>query len=390
MTRRRAEVLAWGLWGLAVLLMVGSNIALALPNGRNPFSPDQLLTALPFVLFPTVGAIVASRRPENRLGWLYLAIGLLASFTAIEGALENVSFPANGIGHVLLTGLFAVTNAAWYPTLGLLATFSILWFPDGRPPSPRWRWVEWTSAVSMLLMTLGFGLVPGLLNGPGSPVNPFGIRGATAVLGVVQAAGGFLLLASVVASITSFVVRFRRSSGVLRQQLRWFVVGATVLGIGIAIGILFNPEADWPFAVTASAVPVTAGIAITRYHLYDLDRLLSRAVAYLAVSALLVAMYAGVIVGIGALTGRTDSPVVIAGATLLVAALVRPVVRRVKGAIDRRFYRRRYDSQRALEAFSAGLRDEVALDQVRSRLLSTVRETMEPAAATVWLRGDAT
>jgi hypothetical protein len=124
-----------------------------------------------------------------------------------------------------------------------------------------------------------------------------------------------------------------------------------------------------------------------RYHLYDLDRLISRAVAYLAVSTVLVGVYAGIVVGIGALTGRTDSPVLIAGATLAVAALVRPVLRRVKGAIDRRFYRRRYDAQRALDAFAAGLRDEVALEQVRSHLLSTVRETIQPAAASVWLRG---
>jgi small-conductance mechanosensitive channel len=207
------------------------------------------------------------------------------------------------------------------------------------------------------------------------------------VLGVVQAISGFLLLTCVALSIASFVVRFRRSRGVERQQLRWYLVGAICLAIGILIGVVFNPPVNWPFAITTSAVPVTAGIAITRYHLYDLDRLISRAVAYLAVSAVLVAVYAGIVIGIGALTGRTDSPILIAGATLAVAALVRPVLRRVKSAIDRRFYRRRYDAQRALEAFSASLRDEVALEQVRGRLLGTVRETMQPTAASVWLRG---
>jgi hypothetical protein len=203
----------------------------------------------------------------------------------------------------------------------------------------------------------------------------------------VQAVGGALFLGSIVLSWASFVVRFRRSRGVERQQLRWFLVGASVLGAQIVFSIVLNPPSNWPFALGSSAVPIAAGIAITRYHLYDLDRLLSRAVAYLAVSAVLIAVYAGIVVGIGALTGRTDSPILIAGATLLVAALVRPVLRRVKGAVDRRFYRRRYDAQRALDAFAASLRDEIALEQVRGRLLATVRETMQPAGATLWLRG---
>jgi 4-amino-4-deoxy-L-arabinose transferase-like glycosyltransferase len=189
-----------------------------------------------------------------------------------------------------------------------------------------------------------------------------------------------------VASIAGFVVRFRRSRGAERQQLKWFLVGALVLGIGITVDIVLKPESDILFALAASAVPLAAGVAITRYRLYDLDRLLSRTIAYLAVSAALVAVYAGIVVGIGALTGRTDSPVLIAGATLVVAALVRPLLRRVKAAIDHRFNRRRYDAQRALEAFAARLRDEVALEQVRSHLLGTVQETVQPVTATVWLR----
>jgi hypothetical protein len=383
-TKRRAEVLAWSLWGVAMVPLVGVLLATLV---QHTFSPDKQLTVLPFLLFATVGAIVASRRPENRLGWLYLAVGLLAAFTGLGGAIEHMQFPPHGPGRVALTVLYALANAGWYPTLGLLATFSILWFPDGRPPTPRWRWLEPTIVAGMTIMTLGFGLVPGRLNGPGTPVNPFGIPGATAALGVVQAVGGFVFMATVILSIASFVVRFRRSRGVERQQLRWYLVGAASLGLGILIGVVFNPQVDWPFALTTSMVPITAGIAITRYRLYDLDRLLSRAVAYLAMSALLLGVYAGIVVGVGALTGRTDSPLLIAGATLAVAALVRPVLRRVKGAVDRRFYRRRYDAQRALEAFAAGLRDEVALEQVRGRLLTTVRDTMQPAAVSVWLRG---
>jgi uncharacterized membrane protein len=387
--KRRAEVLAWSLWGLAVVTMIGVVVAKLLEptgGGLSPDSLDQRLVALPFVLFATVGAIVASRRPDNRIGWLYLAVGILAAFTGIAEVIP-VHTTAHGSGRVLLDTVYALSNAAWIPTLGLLATFSILWFPTGRPPTPRWRWLEPTIVAAMIALTLGAGLVPGPLNGPGTPENPFGIPGGTAVLGVVQSVAGLVFLSTIVLSIASFVVRFRRSRGVERQQLRWFLAGTAVLGLGIFYGVVFNPKTNWPFALTTSAVPLAAGIAITRYRLYDLDRLLSRAVAYLAMSALLVGVYAGIVVGVGALTGRTDSPLLIAGATLAVAALVRPVLRRVKGAVDRRFYRRRYDAQRALEAFAAGLRDEVALEQVRGHLLGTVVETMQPATASVWLRG---
>jgi hypothetical protein len=386
MTRRRAEILAWGLWALFIAMGVGSAIVTGLRSSEGFVLGNQVIL-LPFLLFGTVGAIVASRRPDNRLGWLYLAIGVLAGFTAIGEAIQSVEFPTGGIGRVLLELLWILTNSAWYPTLTLIVTLAILWFPDGRPPSRRWRWVEVGVVAGTAVVVLAFALIPGPLNGKDSPDNPIGIQGAEPVLGLLQGLAGILLFVLIAASITAFVFRFRRSHGVERQQLRWFLVGAIVLGVGITIDILVQTESDLPFALVASAVPLSAGIAITRYHLYDLDRLISRAVAYLAVSTLLVAVYAGIVIGIGALSGRTDSPILIAGATLAVAALVRPVVRRAKGVVDRRFYRRRYDAQRALEVFSAGLRDEVALEQVRGHLLATVQETMQPSQASVWLRG---
>ncbi len=386
MTKRRAEHLAWGLWALFVLMGVGTAIVTGLTSPEGFVLGNQLI-ALPFLLFATVGAIVASRRPDNRIGWLYLTIGLLSGFTAIGEAIQNAEFPSSGPGRAALELLWGLTNAAWYPTLALIVTLAILWFPDGRPPSRRWRWVEVAVLVGTVVVTLAFALMPGPLNGKGTPDNPIGIQGAEQVLGLLQGVGGLALFVLIAASITGFVVRFRRSRGVERQQLRWFLVGAVVLGVGITVDIVLNPESDLLFALVASAVPLSAGIAITRYHLYDLDRLISRAVAYIAVTALLIAVYAGIVVGIGALTGRSDNPVLIAGATLAVAGLVRPVLRRVKAAVDRRFYRRRYDAQRALETFAAGLRDEVALEQVRSHLLGTVVETVQPASVSVWLRG---
>ena len=382
MTRRRAELLAWGLWGLCILALVA--VTSAFGRSGTGFS---LGASVPFLLFATVGAIVAARRPDNRIGWLYLTIGLLAAFTGIAGVIENLDFPGEGAARLGLTVLYAVANVAWYPTLGLLATLSILWFPDGRPPTRRWRWVEVAVAVGIIGIMLAFALVPGRINGSGTPDNPFGIRGASAFLGAAQSVFGVVFLVTIVASVASFAVRFRRSRGVERQQLRWFLAGAGILGVGIIVSIVVNPPGNWWFAVTTSALPLAAGIAITRYHLYDLDRLLSRTIAYLAVSALLVGIYAGIVVGIGTLTGSSDSPLLIAGGTLAVAALVRPVLGRVRSGIDRRFNRRRYDAQRALEGFSTRLRDQVALEQVRSNLLGTVHETLQPSTASVWLRG---
>ena len=176
-----------------------------------------------------------------------------------------------------------------------------------------------------------------------------------------------MLLVAVVLSIASLVVRFHRSRGVERAQLKWFVFAAVLTAL-LGVGASVAATTWWLQAlgyVAVAVIPIACLVSITRYRLYDIDRLISRTVAYSAVTVVLVAVYAVIVVGVGALTGRNDSPVLIAGATLAVAALVRPVLRRVKGAVDRRFYRRRYDAQRALEVFAATLRDQTALEQVR-------------------------
>jgi small-conductance mechanosensitive channel len=208
---------------------------------------------------------------------------------------------------------------------------------------------------------------------------------------VLSPIGFLLFLIAVGLSIASLVVRFRRSRGLERAQLKWFVFAA-VLTILFGVGASVAATTAWLQAlgyVAIAVIPVACLVSIMRYRLYDIDRLISRTVAYFAVSAVLVGVYAAIVVGVGALTGRTDSPVLIAGATLAVAALVRPLLRAVKSVVDRRFARRRYDAQRALEEFSARMRDEVDLEQVRAHLLGTVRDTMQPAFAGLWLRAEA-
>src|SRR3954470_7305763 len=160
MTRRRAELLAWGMWALFLAMGIGSSIVTNL-NRPEGFSLGNQVIFLPFLLFATVGAIVASRRPDNRIGWLYLTIGLLAAFTAIGEAVQEAQFPEQGLGRAGLELLWGLTNAAWYPTIALLATLAILWFPDGRPPTRRWRWVEIAVKASTIVITLSFALIPG-------------------------------------------------------------------------------------------------------------------------------------------------------------------------------------------------------------------------------------
>jgi hypothetical protein len=200
-----------------------------------------------------------------------------------------------------------------------------------------------------------------------------------------------LLLAgvSLVLCIASVFVRFHRATGVERQQLKWFAVGGVVLALGVVASF---PTAWWTALLALVGLFVfigCIGVAIMRYRLYDLGRVVSRALAYAVVTALLVGLYAAVVVGLGAAFGRTGSPVLIAGATLLVAALFGPLRRRVQAAVDRRFNRRRYDAEQALGEFAATLRDETALEQVRGDLLGTVRATLQPAAASLWLRTNA-
>jgi hypothetical protein len=241
---------------------------------------------------------------------------------------------------------------------------------------------------------LALPFVAGILSPDGSGganvdpafVNPV-IRLSTAV-DVLTPIGFLLFLVAVGLSIASLVVRFRRSRGIERAQLKWFV-SAAVLTALLGVGASVAATTWWLQAlgyVAIALIPTACLVSIMRYRLYDIDRVISRTVAYFAVTAVLVGLYAAIVVGVGALTGRNDNPVVIAGATLAVAALFRPVLRAVKSVVDRRFARRRYDAQRALEAFAAHLRDEVDLEQVRTSLVRTVGETVQPERATLWLR----
>jgi hypothetical protein len=386
----RARVLAVALWALAMAL-VGVSVALALVRHRSigwPSADDQQM-AFMALIYPTVGLVIARHRPRNAIGWLFLAIGPWAGLSALASSIQGavpLSNPASPTGADVAEWL---NQWVWVPPWFAIPTFLVLLFPDGRLPSRRWRPVAWLAGAA-----IGLTFVAGILSPDGSGgsnvdpsfVNPV-VRMSTAVDRLTPI--GFLMfLAAVGLSIASLVVRFRQSRGLEREQLKWFVFAA-VLTVALGVGATVSVHALWLKLlgfVAIAVIPIACLIAIMRYRLYAIDRLISRTVVYFMVTAVLIGVYAAIVVGVGALTGRSDDPVVIAGATLAVAALFRPLLRGVKSAVDRRFARRRYDAQRALEAFAAGLRDEVDLEQVRASLVGTVRETVQPDRATLWLR----
>jgi hypothetical protein len=381
--RRAAVWMAWSLWAVAAAVAVGA-VALAAMHRESPhttllFVIGQATLAL---VYPAVGALVAARKPRNPTGWILLAIGLGQGLSAFGYEYAVTAFtetPGALPGAVILRW---VSNWVWAPTLGLMVTFLLLLFPDGRLPSRHWRPLAFLSAgaLAVAVGVLMIGLWSereNLLSQPDSQPD--------SLLFSIFMVGVFSVAACGIGCIASLVVRFRRSTGTERQQLKWITYGGVLTAM--AVGMAFTEIEGLIGLVLVSpllAMPLAIGVAVLRYRLYDIDRIINRTLVYGGLTVLLAAVYVGVVVGLGTLIGQ--STLLVAGSTLLVAALFRPARRRVQGLIDRRFYRQKYDAARTLEAFSARLRDEVDLDSLTGDLVGVVRETMQPARASLWLR----
>jgi hypothetical protein len=393
-TGRAARRLAWATWGLALVILGGGSLFTVLVQttpGRHygvAYGNIPLMLSLAMA-FSTVGLVIARRYPGNRLGWLFLWEGV---GWALIGAYQPVAVYGLLVHPGSLPGLADV--AAWLdvwlfiPLIGLIGTFLLLLFPDGRLPSPRWRPVAWCAGIMIVLGAVVGAFTPGKLSDIPQLRNPFGVE---AFSSFAPAAYGFMFLLFVVAvvgSAASLVQRFRRARGEERLQLKWLVYAAVsaavILPLSFSLWDLFTPVRLFQL-IPVVGLPVAAGVAILKYRLYDIDVIINKTLVYGLLTVVLGAVYASLAVGLGSVAGR-DNSVVIAGSTLVVAALFRPVRRRVQEVIDRRFYRRRYDAARTLEAFTARLRDEVDLDELRAHLEAVVRETMQPAQASLWLR----
>jgi hypothetical protein len=402
MSARTAAWLAWSMCALS-LALAALSLLLLYVNYSHPgvpiwgyWMPNTLIT----VGFSTVGAIIAPRLPpKNPIGWVFCAIGLLIGVTHFSAqyaiyALLAVpgSLPAGEAVAWILTWV-------WIPGLGL-STFQFLLFPDGRLPSRRWRWFAWLSLLLIIVGMIWQAFAPGLVQGgdAGGIYNPLGVEGLPNVGELIQT----LLFALMLISAASLFVRLVRASGVERQQLKWFAYVSALSASSViltytiseAIGSVWLRWAGEVMIVVALlGTPIAMGIAILRYRLYEIDLLINRTLVYGSLTAMLAVVYFGGVATtqaiLRALTGQEQQPqLVIVVSTLVIAALFNPLRRRIQAFIDRRFYRRKYNAAKTLEAFSAKLRDETDLEALNNELVGVVRETMQPAHVSLWLRPD--
>ena len=400
MSYRTAAWLAWSLWALSVALTALSLLLLALIRshpGTHIF--DFWLGNSLIVIDVTVGAIVASRRPENPVGWLLCLSGVATSISTFASQYAIYALLARPDS--LPAGEAMAWIASWMlPIMNGVQVFYLLLFPTGRLPSRRWRWLAWLTVAYILVGALIAAFSPGATLGALGPIrNPLGIEGLTQVYKAVLYTMSPALF---IAAVFSLLVRLRRAVGVERQQLKWLAYAAGGLAI-VSILIITTIALDTPrwyewvtnaiVVVVPPGIPVAIGIAILRYRLYDIDLLINRTLVYGSLTVTLVALYFGGIVVLQrlfvVLTGQQSTLAVVAS-TLLIAALFNPLRRRIQSFIDRRFYRNRYDARKTLEAFSVKLRDATDLDALSDDLVGVVRETMQPAHVSLWLRPEKT
>jgi hypothetical protein len=398
MSGRAAAWLAWSLMVLSVVLVVGG-IALAqmtrsAATERLDYGPVDAVFFLATVLtFSVVGAIIASRQPRNAIGWIFCGIGLVMGINSLAGGYAEYRL-SGGYGPWSLAATAAwFASWSWTILVYLPTSFLLLLFPDGRLPSPRWRPVAWCAALGLIGALAGYTLEAGPLGDFPQIVNPYGVD--SLILEAVALAGAILAPASMVASAVSLIVRMRRAGRAERQQIKWLAYGgAVVVGAVFVGGVISVWSGDVGIAVISVGllgVPIFTGVAIARYRLYDIDIVINRTLVYGALTAALVAVYFGGVATLQALfralTGQEQQPqLAIVVSTLAIAALFDPLRRRIQSFIDRRFYRRKYNAQKTLEAFSSKLRDETDLEALSGDLEGVVRETMQPAHVSLWLR----
>jgi MFS family permease len=386
-------VLAWGLAGLTVLgLALGFWLGeLVSASGWEPRPATATLGAvvLATVSAAAVGALVASRRPHHPVGWLLLGVGLALVVSLLVQSYVDYGLlarPGSLLGARYLAGFAYGTVLVWVSCAG----FVLLLTPTGSLPSPRWRWWARLAAAAPVVMVLGSVVQPDPL-APDYYGNPLAVPALGRVLAVLAVAGVVVVLVSLLVGAGSLVVRFRRARGVERLQLRWLAYAAALaagllLVALVAAFLLANDNLVFmSLALGMALLPLATGAAILRYRLYDIDRIVSRTVAYGLLTVLLGGGYAGVVLGLGQLFGRQSS-LAVAGATLAVAAVFQPARRHIQALVDRRFNRRRYDAAGTIAAFSARLRQQVDLDSLTAELLAVVEQAMQPSQASLWLR----
>jgi hypothetical protein len=405
MKRRTAAWMAWSVWALCVAL-VASAMLLEFFNPSVPPRDGSVIDGyigIALLAYPTVGAIVASRRPKNLVGWILCGIGLLFGVGAFAEAYAYYTLAA-GPGS-LPGGVYMAwfsDELLWLPGLFLGSALLVLLFPNGRLLSRSWRAVVWLAVGGSAMTALLFATSPGRIS-PYRISNPFGIEGnLRSILQLLGDLGMATLLVCCVLAVISVFVRLQSAQGEERQQIKWFAYAAAVLlstfflglplaGVIAAIGLGW--AAPIPIVIGILAIPAAVGVAMLRYRLYDIDVVINRTLVYGSLTLMLALVYFGGVTATQALftvlTGQEEQPqLTIVVSTLIIAALFTPLRRRIQSFIDRRFYRSKYDARKTLEAFSAQLRDETDLNALSEDLVGVVRETMQPAHVSLWLRPD--
>jgi hypothetical protein len=404
--------LAWSLCALSLTFVIVW-ASFRFLNSPSPTGVDQtslfleVWGLLVFVVFTTIGALVASRQPKNTIGWIFCAMGLFST-SSVASAQYDIYALVSSPGSHPWGG-----TAAWLeaflggPIIIALFALLLLLFPNGRSASHGWRAVLWLDLIAAVLLFVG-SFKPGPMQTSSLRVaNPFGIEEIGALVNVLLYVGFSLALAVTALGVVSLMVRFRRSRAEERQQIKWFAFAGAIMCAVFAVGPFLwslppsSPGVTliWPvlFFSAVSTIPVATGIAILKYRLYDIDFLINRTLVYGSLTVTLAAVYLGSIVVLQTLqkqlfvliTGQAEqSQLAIVVSTLVIAALFTPLRRRIQSFIDRRFYRSKYDARKTLEAFSAKLREETDLDALSDDLMSAVSETMEPAHVSLWLHPD--
>jgi hypothetical protein len=378
-----------GTMALLALAFSGGVVVMAVLNAADTGNLSASITGVVAVL---VGWPVASRRPENPIGWLFLGGALVSAFRALTAEYAIYGIQTDPGAVPLPQTAAGLSNAVTLVGPVLLFVLVPLYFPTGRPVGRRWGLIAWLAlgglpvAVVVQIVAAGYAVY-----GTGLP-NPWAVDALRPVVDVLRPIEISYYIGLIFFSTVSLVVRFWRSRGEERQQLKWFTFAAAF----IPIWFLTNGPVDRAFpvlftvldALVIAAVPVAAGVAIFKYRLYDIDVIINRALVYAALTATLVLVYLGSVVGLQYVfrsLGGGESSLAVVASTLLIAALFNPLRRRVQGFIDRQFYRRKYDAARTLEAFSFRLRGASDLEQLTPALLAVVRDTVQPEHASVWL-----
>jgi hypothetical protein len=398
-TRRRvlAAWLAWALLALTVALALAGPVVIVRQAGSVGTLGASVVNGLAAIMFCLVGALIVSRQPRNTIGWLLVVVGVSFSFSTTVLDNWTQALPATAVLTPSTFLLLWVSSWSWWLLVGPLLLIPLL-FPTGRLLSPRWRW-----AIGLLGLSFGAFLVGAtfaanvtLPNATQPVPSPIGFL-PDAVDQIFFAVFTWTLVVAALVCGAALLVRYRRAGALERQQIKWFLYAGALFVVAFILQFLLssaspNNTIDLPgilFAFAILAVPLSIGIAILRYRLWDIDILIRRTLVYAVLTGLLALTYFGCVVVlqylVGLLTGQAQSTLVTVVSTLLIAALFVPLRRRVQTAIDRRLYRRKYNAAHTLAAFSATLRDSVDLDALTVQLLDTVDETMQPATAELWL-----